>query len=225
MWDAQVAALTEFRCIVVDLPGHGANHDVPWVSIEETATLVAEVIRARAGEQVALVGLSLGADVGLRVLAGYPQLIDRAVLTGMVVRPVSRGIRWLQTVMAPMAEWRWFHRMAGKTMGLSGARLDEFTTTVAPMRRTDYRAIVNQVFAGVSLSGLDAVSVPTLVMAGSKEASVARESTELIASVMPGAVARIVPGVGHLWNVEDSALFNRTVRDWLGSAGSRGGAE
>lgn len=222
MWDAQVADLTEFRCIVIDLPGHGANHDVPWVSIDETAALVAEVIRAegrtRAGalNAVYLVGLSLGADVGLRLLAVSPELVVRAVLTGMVVRPVHGAIRWLQSALAPMAEWRSFHRMAGRTMGLSGARLDDFMVTAPPMRRSDYRAIINEIFAGVSLAGLETGSMPTLVMAGAKEPVVARDSAQLIADVMPGAVARIVPGVGHLWNVEAPALFVSTVREWFG---------
>ena len=222
MWDAQVADLTEFRCIVIDLPGHAANHDVEWVSIDETAALVAETVRARVSGTVSLVGLSLGADVGLRLLAGFPELIDRAVLTGMVVRPVHGAIRWLQSALAPMAEWRSFHRMAGKTMGLSGARLDEFMATASPMRRADYRAIVDEIFAGVSLAGLESVAVPTLAMAGEREPRAARESTQLIADVMPGATARIVPGVGHIWNVEAAALFTSTVREWIGPPHSAG---
>ncbi|CAN5534840.1 alpha/beta hydrolase [soil metagenome] len=225
MWDAQVADLTKFRCIVIDLPGHGSNHELPWVSIDATAALVAEVIRERTNGTVSLVGLSLGGDVGLRVLAGYPQLIDRAVLTGMVVRPVHGAIRWLQSALAPMAEWRSFHRMAGKTMGLSGARLDEFMATASPMRRADYRAIVGEIFAGVSLAGLETVTVPTLAMAGAKETSIARASAEVIAATMPGATARIVPGVGHIWNVEAPDLFSSTVREWIDAPPTAGGAD
>lgn len=243
MWNAQVEQLTDFRCIVIDLPGHGANHDVPWVSIDETAALVAEVIRAEGvtraegvirAERVTpaeghgavhLVGLSLGADVGLRLLAGFPELVESAVLTGMVARPVHGSIRWLQSALAPMAEWRSFHRMAGRTMGLSGARLDEFMVTASPMRRADYRAIVDEIFAGVSLAGLERVTVPTLAMAGAKETATARVSTELIAAAMPGATARIVPGVGHIWNVEAPDLFTQTVRDWVHGPRTAGGAE
>ena len=219
MWDAQVAELTEFRCITIDLPGHGASRGVPWVSLDRSAELVAQTIREVVGGPVILVGLSLGADVGLRLFASAHELVERAVLTGMVVRPVSAVTRWLQNLFAPLVALRSLHRLTGKSGGMSGDRLQQWVDQVSPLRVADYRLIVGEIFAGVSLDGLERVSVPTLALAGAKEPRVARDSVELIAARMPGATARVVPGVGHTWNVEHPDLFAVTVREWAARDG------
>lgn len=223
MWDAQVAELAEFRRVVIDLPGHGGSSDVAWVSIDAAAALVARTIRDVVGGPVILVGLSLGADVGLRLLASAPELVYRALLTGMVVRPVHGAVRWMQNAFAPMVAQRSFHRLAGKTGGMTGERLQQWVDEVPPMRVADYRLIVDEIFAGVSLDGLETVTVPTLALAGAKEPKAARDSVELIAARMPGATARVMPGVGHTWNVEAPELFAATVREWVAAGEQRAG--
>lgn len=216
MWDAQVAALTDYHCIAVDLLGHGLSHRIRWESLDVAADLVADIIRATAhGDRSAIVGLSLGGDVGLRLLARHPELIEAAVLTGVVAQPVHWAVRWLQHAAAPLVGWRIFQGATATAMGLKGHRRAAFLRGVPPMRTDDYRAIIDEIFSGVSLAGLEAVQTPTLVLAGSKELAVARASTAIVASAMPGAAARIVPGVGHIWNVEAPELFTRTVRAWI----------
>ena len=56
-------------------------------------------------------------------------------------------------------------------------------------------------------------------MAGAKEPKAARDSTAIIANRMPGATARIEPGVGHTWNIEAPDRFTATVRDWIAKNG------
>lgn len=222
MWDAQVAELTEFHSLVVDFPGHGASHGIRWSSLEETADLVAEVIRERAhGGAAVVVGLSLGGDVGLRLLARHPELVRCAVLTGMVAKPVGGAILWVQRAFAPLASKPFFHRAAAASLKLGAERTAEYLATVPPIRTEDYRTIVTEIFAGVSLDGLETVTVPTLALAGAREPRVARESTAIIADRMPGATARIEPGVGHTWNIEAPDRFAATVREWVGQHASR----
>ena len=219
LWDAQVADITEHHSIVVDLPGHGASHDIHWVSLDDTADRVAEVIRAHAHGGVAVVvGLSLGGDIGLRLLARHPELVRCAVLTGMVAKPVGGAILWMQRAFAPLASRPFFRRASAASMKLSPERTAEYLATVLPLRTDDYRTIVTEIFRGVSLEGLDTVTVPTLAMAGATEPKVARDSTAIIADRMPGATARVVPGVGHVWNVEAPERFNATVRDWIAAS-------
>ena len=50
------------------------------------ATAVAELIRSRVGTgRVHVVGFSLGAQVGVQLLATAPELVDRAVLCGTII--------------------------------------------------------------------------------------------------------------------------------------------
>ena len=45
MWTLQTAALADFHCLNVDLPGHGKSNQIPWVSLADTAEQLAAVIR------------------------------------------------------------------------------------------------------------------------------------------------------------------------------------
>ena len=56
---------------------------------------------------------------------------------------------------------------------------------------------------------------PTLVVVGEKEPGVSRRHAQKLGREAPGVTARLVPGVGHAWNLEAPELFNATVRAWL----------
>jgi pimeloyl-ACP methyl ester carboxylesterase len=65
------------------------------------------------------------------------------------------------------------------------------------------------------------VEAPTLVVAGGRESDVIKRAVERIPEVVPVAVGRVVPGVGHGWKVEAPDAFNATVREWLGEPARR----
>jgi pimeloyl-ACP methyl ester carboxylesterase len=71
MWKPQIEALKGgFHCLNVDLPGHGKSNSVEWVSFEDSADQIAEIIRSQAHDHRAcVVGLSLGSYVGLTLLS------------------------------------------------------------------------------------------------------------------------------------------------------------
>src|SRR5215831_17693879 len=83
-WRPQVQAFqADYHCLVPDLPGHGqSDSDAPF-SMTDAAAQVAELIHQRGhGGRAHIVGLSLGAQVGVALLAVAGRLVDRAVLTG-----------------------------------------------------------------------------------------------------------------------------------------------
>jgi pimeloyl-ACP methyl ester carboxylesterase len=81
MWARQVAALADFHCLNVDLPGHGRSNRVPWVSLADTAGQIAAIIRTRAANGRAhVVGLSLGGYIALALLERHAEVLDRVVM-------------------------------------------------------------------------------------------------------------------------------------------------
>lgn len=74
-WDAQFDALSgQFRCLALDLPGHGRSAGRRAASIADLAAAVAEVTR-QAGERVILVGHSIGAKVIRETYAIAPETV------------------------------------------------------------------------------------------------------------------------------------------------------
>ena len=68
----------------------------------------------------------------------------------------------------------------------------------------------------VSLDRLPSLDVPTLVVHGELDALVPLANGELIAKTIPGAELVVVPGSGHLLNLEDPDTVNaRLRRQWL----------
>ena len=62
---------------------------------------------------------------------------------------------------------------------------------------------------------LSEVVVPTLVLVGSQDVLTTQGDGEEIASLIPGAELAVVRGGAHLFMVEKSGAFNRTVTHFL----------
>ena len=77
-WDEVVPLLPDFRCILPDLPEHGQTGlSAGPFSIPGTATLIADLIRQRSPNGKAhVVGLSVGAQIGVEMLAKTPEVME-----------------------------------------------------------------------------------------------------------------------------------------------------
>ena len=89
-WEPVVERMPQYRCLVPDLPQFGKSfHEGPF-EMGRAASAVAELIRSRVGTGLAhVVGFSLGAQVGVQLLATEPKLVDRAVLCGTIVNAMA----------------------------------------------------------------------------------------------------------------------------------------
>ncbi|MES2209248.1 MAG: alpha/beta hydrolase [Chloroflexota bacterium] len=86
-WGAVVARLSDtYRCVSVDLPGHGALADVPF-SLDAAAAVVEAAINDAGGGPAVLVGLSLGGYVAMTTAARSPGHVRGLVLAGSTAEP------------------------------------------------------------------------------------------------------------------------------------------
>ena len=60
---------------------------------------------------------------------------------------------------------------------------------------------------------------PTLVLCGERDRACIRPS-EFLAATIPGAELVFLPELGHMSNLEAPLLFNATILDFLGRAGT-----
>ena len=97
-WDAQVAALSpRFRCVALDLPGHGASAKPGTVSIAALGSAVAQVKEEVGARSAVLIGHSMGCRVIVEALLQSPSgvaglaFVDGSILGGDPETGVQRA--------------------------------------------------------------------------------------------------------------------------------------
>lgn len=91
MWRLQVDRLRDrYRCVVVDLPGHGRLAGRPF-TIDGAVDAVREAIDGAAGGRAVLVGLSLGGYVAMAVAARHPERVRGLVVANASLEPRGLG--------------------------------------------------------------------------------------------------------------------------------------
>ncbi|TAK02027.1 MAG: alpha/beta fold hydrolase [Chloroflexota bacterium] len=86
-WRAITDRLSDrYRCVCVDLPGHGALADRPF-TIDAAADVVDAAIDAEGADRAVVVGLSLGGYVAMAVAARAPERVRGLVLAGATAEP------------------------------------------------------------------------------------------------------------------------------------------
>jgi pimeloyl-ACP methyl ester carboxylesterase len=218
-WRPQIEAFqADYHLLVPDLPEHGQSLDLGPFTINDAAARMAELIHKRAhGGHAHVVGLSLGAQVGVTLLAMAGRLVDRAVLSGTSVRPIPGAdligpSLWLY---APFKNIPALIRLNQQSLGVPEAYAAEFA---ADTRRATTPALTNILKANMGFRtppGLTRLKNPSLVLVGEKEPRLMRRAARELAASMAGATAYMVTGMIHNWPMAAAELFNRTLRAWL----------
>jgi 3-oxoadipate enol-lactonase len=229
MWEPQIAALAQrYRVLRHDTRGHGksAAPSGPY-TMDMLADDVFGLVAHAGATRFFVVGISLG---GLEALAlglrRPPGLAGIAICDSRIDVP-SEGAKAMddrvqlarERGMAPIAAAmieRWFTppTLAAKPAYLEAVREMLFATSV-------------EGFAGcidaIKHSGLSdriaALRVPTLFLAGNQDAALPVDLMRQVQSQVPGAHAAVIPGAGHLSNLEQPAAFNAALLDFLRQVG------
>lgn len=219
MWYDVAASLPEHHSLIPDLPGFGASNAEPWTTVAEVADAVAAIIRERAhGGRAHLVGLSLGAVVGTVLMARHPDLARSAMLTGAPLQGLGTATRVLGLAQVRLWGSRSYWRVMARAFRFPDDAAGAFVETGLGIDRASARRMLTQVCAGVpaaDLEGLRPVRAPILMLAGEREPRAVHRALTEVTSRAPGAVARMVPGMGHEWSAQDPELFRRVLRHWL----------
>jgi pimeloyl-ACP methyl ester carboxylesterase len=109
-WLPQLRRLAgRYRCIAVDLPGHGVLAGQPFTIRDAIATVVAAIEAETPDGRATLVGLSLGGYVAIETAEARPDRVTCLVLAGCSAEPVGpvtmpfRSFAWLMEHLSPRA--------------------------------------------------------------------------------------------------------------------------
>ncbi len=219
-WEPVVERMQQYRCLVPDMPHFGKSFELGPFEMGRAATAVSGLIRSRVETGRAhVVGLSLGAQVGVQLLATEPKVVDRAVLCGIFLNtlPWVRLTRRLLALPARNSGYRWMVRQYRNAWQakVPSAHVGEY--------REDVRLITSGQLADVTMAAagftlpkeLDKSDSPTLFVTGGRELPMMRRWASELAQQMPNGVDRVAVGMPHHWPLRYSGLFARTVDGWL----------
>jgi pimeloyl-ACP methyl ester carboxylesterase len=232
MWQPQVERLSDFHCLVPDLPEQGQSVAEKPFSISGSASLIADLIRTRAHDGRAfVVGLSEGAQITVALLSQSPELVERAIVSSALVQPMP-GARLLTPSLirlsycwsvTPFKNNDWWVRVNMKyAAGIPEAYYSQFRQSFQTLTEDGFTHVMleNQRFR--IPAGLDHAQTPTLIVCGRHEYGVMRQSALDLAKVLPNGQAyevlhemKMSTAAEHNWNMAAPDLFTQMVRAWI----------
>jgi pimeloyl-ACP methyl ester carboxylesterase len=233
MWAPQAGLAERFFLVTYDLRGFGASAPMdPGVPYTHPDDLFALLDQLGAGA-AALAGLSLGGLVALRAAAQGPDRVRALVLMDALLP----GVRWDPECRAGFAEVDRQVSAGGVAAGqqawlrhplFAGVRRDPDLAAQVAVMVSDYRG---QHWLGQDpeTAGprppaelLGGLTRPALVMAGEQDMPCFLEMTGILARGIPGAEHTLIPGAGHMVNMERPAEVNALLTSFLTRAANGG---
>ena len=220
MWRPQLAALAdEFTVVAWDEPGAGRSSDVPAsFALADYADCLAALIEALALGPAHVAGLSWGGTVVQELYRRHPGLVATLILADTYagwkgslpereVRARVEGLR--QILAADTFDPTLPGLFAGDTPPELVPLFEEMAADVRPasmrtallvMAETDQRDL------------LPRIAVPTLLLWGELDARSPLGVAHELHQAIPGSELVVIPGAGHVSNLEQPERFNEAVR-------------
>lgn len=227
MWDAQRAAVGESaRCIAFDVRGLGQSRPADHAfMLEHIVDDLLAVLDALSVQRAVLCGLSMGGYVALRAVERAPERVSgllladtqassdkdaaklaraeglRALLSGGLARYADAQLERLLSARTRKSQPQLIAAL--KQMITEGNAHGVAASLVALATRTDVTA------------SLPRIAVPTRVIVGQDDAVTPESAARALSEAIPGADLHVLPGAGHLSNLEAPDAFNKLLLEHL----------
>jgi len=226
MWDEQAAALKKnFRVLRYDQRGHGGTQATDGrYSFDLLTADVVALFDALSIKRAHFLGISMGGMTALAFVQKHPERVDRLIACdcGPASSPASAQ-QWEERIaiaekqgMEPLVEptaRRWFPPEYPES------HPDVFKKTCEMIRTTPVKGFIGcaGALANYDLKpGLGNIKAPTLLIVGSKDATV--PGIKAINAAIPGSAIVEIEGAGHLSNLERPEAFTSAVQQFLQAA-------
>lgn len=232
MWAGQIDAFGDrYRLIAPDLKGFGGS-DAPEepaaYSMDDYADCLAGLLDELGLDQVVLVGLSIGGYISFAFLRRHP-----GRLAGLVLADTRAEADPPEGVAKRTSQQE---LVASEGTGvlipaLAGALLSERTRSDKPEVVANATTLMDNPVAGFigaleamklrgdSSADLASIDVPTLVIVGEDDAVTPPEAARKLHEHIGGSRLVVIPGAGHLSNLEAPEAFNDALGGFLATLG------
>jgi pimeloyl-ACP methyl ester carboxylesterase len=219
MWTGQIATLEpHFTVVTWDMRGHGQSdypEDPAQYSEEATVADMAALLDAVGARQAIVGGLSLGGYMSLAFHRAHPDR-TRALLiidTGPGYKNDEARAGWNRNAIARAEKFE-AEGLPDTTRASAEVRLARHRDATGLARAA--RGMLTQRDARV-IESLPQVAVPAVVIVGANDTPFLAAS-DYMAAKIPGAKKVVIPDAGHSANIDQPALFNAALLDFLKGA-------
>jgi pimeloyl-ACP methyl ester carboxylesterase len=224
LWQPQLAALAdEFTVVAWDEPGAGRSSDLPvGFGLADYANCLAALIEALSLGPAHVAGVSWGGTVALELYRRHPGLVATLILADTYagwkgslpeeeVQARVAGVR--RTLAAPAEEFD------PTPPGLFAVNPPpEFVPLLkeifAAVRRESLRTLLLVMPEADQRDLLPRIDAPTLLIWGELDARSPLTVAHQFDQAIPDTKLILIPGAGHLSNLEQPQRFNQAVREF-----------
>ena len=240
MWEAQAPLAEHCHLIVPDLRGFGGSAATRPQSVAAMADDVAALLAAlRVPAPAVICGLSMGGYVAQHLAVRHPDRVAALVLVDTKLEadtPEARAARDdLAAKVGRLGQGILADAMIPRLLAAApvAGGLPHRAATEAALRRMIVEQPVASIQAALAALGarpdmttaLRDVRVPTLLVVGAEDAITPPECLERAEAILPCARLLVVPAAGHMTPLEQPAVFNAAVLEFLRHPpGTLGGA-
>jgi pimeloyl-ACP methyl ester carboxylesterase len=230
-WAPQLRDLSKgFQVVAWDAAGAGASDDPPETfTITDWAEDLARLLDALALEEAHIVGLSWGGLVAQAFFGRYPSRVRSLVLSDtyagwkgslppdVVAKRLSRCLSESELASAELVE-RWVP-MEFFTEAVSDEVTWGMADIVSGFHPLGFRLMARSLAENDTTSLLPTIRVPTLLLWGEGDQRSPIQVAERFRDAIPNAELQIIPGAGHVSNLEQPDAFTTHVRRFLMARG------
>lgn len=229
MWKPLEDALPGFELVAFDPPGAGHSSRTPLpVRMPRLANIVVSLLDVLGYERVDALGYSFGGALLQQIVHVAPERIGRVVLAGTMSGlggTIPPGPRVFAHMLTP---YRYYSRryLAAISPGLYGGRsrrepesirLHEDARLSSPPSVLGYLWQVAAIWGWTSVPWLRTIKHQTLVITGDDDPIVRPINARILASLLPNATLKVVPGGGHLVLLDQATDAAPLIAEFLNS--------
>lgn len=227
LWQETMAYLGRYyRTYALDFWGFGeSGKKRDTYAVQDFVSLVDQFMENLGIKEAPLVGHSMGGTVSLSVAIQYPHRVSKVVIIGSPIDGSSLAWTLKLAGYRPIA-YLLFHMMGAFRLGvrmasplishdprfpdmmdrdLSRTTLESFLLSIASLRRTDLRPV------------LDRIRVPVMGMFGDKDNIVSPKQWQPLLEGVPHARIERFADAGHFIMLDDPKTFISKLKDFLDS--------
>ena len=226
-WRANLPAFaSHFACAAWDARGYGASDDYEGaLAFDDFVDDVLRVLDHFGVGRAHLVGLSMGGRIAMRTALLHPQRVATLTLLdtheGFEAFTPEQRRDFVESRRAPLLAGKEPADIAepvARSLVSPNAKpehLQQLIDSITALHKLSYIKSLQATVAQVNLGDISQIRAPAHFVVGGEDRLTPVAMHHEMAAKLGGAPVTVLPGAGHLSNIEDAAGFNAAALQWL----------